>query len=159
MIIPRRSINDGRQSRVSMRGAVKLTASWRARSSGSESANRVGRPSPALLIKTSSPPNREIVSASKPLGRRRVGEVGGDRQDLEARLQRLQLGGELVKPIAAAGRQHERPRLLFACQLACQRRPDAGGRAGEQNDPAGPRRSAVPPSAGIVSRSLDRFGT
>ena len=119
--------------------------------------NRVGRPRPALLISTSSPPNRADRFGNQALGRRRIGQVGRDGQDLKSGLSGPQLRGELVKPIAPAGRQDESPALSFVGParvpgpLRCRRRRRSSRTTGRSG-----RRGA--PSAGIVSRSLDRFG-
>ena len=86
--IPRRSTNVGNNKRVSIRGAVKLTTSCRASRLGSEPANSVGKPSPALLIKTSSAPKRASVSATS-----RSGVTGSARS---AAMVRISIDGRMA---------------------------------------------------------------
>ena len=76
-------------------------------------------------------------------GRGRIGEVGRDCQDLEARLNRLQLTRKLLEPIRPPSGQDDRACLFLPCQLASEGRSDSGGSAGEQDDAAGSRHRVV----------------
>ena len=109
MIIPCRSINDGKQSRVSISGAVKLTASWRARSSGIGIGEQSRQAQTGVVDQNIEPAKSSDRLGDQALGRRRVGEVGRDRKDLEARLKRLQLAGELVRADRPGGRSARAP--------------------------------------------------
>jgi hypothetical protein len=83
MIIPSRSIKDGRLSRQSIKGALKLTRSG-ANCSGLGVGERVGRPKPRVDQDIESPEPRDRLG-DQVSGRRGSGQVGCDREDFEIR--------------------------------------------------------------------------
>ena len=106
-------------------GAVKLTAIWRAIWSGSAPANCDGRPSPALLIRTSMPAEPRDGLPGEPARRLGIGQVGGDRGHAEPGIECTQFVGQAVEPLGPAGRQHHGRVRRPPGQLPRQRRPDA----------------------------------
>ena len=103
--VPRRSIRWGRASRASIRGATKFTSICRRRAAGSASVKSVGRPKPALLIRTSSPPKAARAS------RMSLSGVAGSRQVCRYDQDRGSRGPQLVREpfqtVGAAGGQDQ----------------------------------------------------
>ncbi len=155
-IIPLRSIKEGKLSRVEHQGGREIDRDLTSQLLGSGIGEQSGQAQAGVVDQDIEPTESFDRLGDQASGSRRVGQVGGDREDLETLLKGPQLTGQPLEAIATAGRQYQRPCLSTSHQLSGQGRADAGRGACDQHDPARSRSQAVVRHALKLLRTVRR---